>query len=66
MTLYEVEKVTILNALELHKNNRTHTAKYLDIGLRTLQRKLQAYTTEGSVIPLWNRYQSSVDVVTNF
>lgn len=41
MTLAEVEFVHILKTLRLNSYNRTHTAIALDIGLRTLQRKLK-------------------------
>ena len=38
------EKLLILSYLNLHKGNKTHTARALGIGLRTLQRKLHLYT----------------------
>lgn len=41
--LEEIEKQAILVTLRLKDNNRTHTAKTLGIGLRTLQRKLRQY-----------------------
>ena len=41
--LEEIEKQAILATLKLKENNRTHTAKTLGIGLRTLQRKLRQY-----------------------
>lgn len=66
MTLYEIEKIAILEALALHEGNRTHTAKYLDIGLRTLQRKLKDYADTGVVIPFWKMDPRNVTVVTNF
>ncbi|MCG8472887.1 MAG: hypothetical protein MI742_13675, partial [Desulfobacterales bacterium] len=34
------EKAFLFKALEKHHGNRTHTARSLGIGLRTLQRKL--------------------------
>lgn len=41
--LADVERVVILETLK-HKNfNRTHTARALGIGIRTLQRKLKRY-----------------------
>jgi len=45
-TLPEVERKHILNMLEISDNNRALTAKRLDIGIRTLQRKLKAYQQE--------------------
>ena len=41
--LRDVEKETILMRLEAFDGNRTHAAKSLGIGIRTLQRKLQSY-----------------------
>ncbi len=41
--LAEVEKQMILRTLRTQKGNRTHTARILGIGLRTLQRKLKKY-----------------------
>lgn len=41
--LAEVEKQMILSTLRQQKGNRTHTARILGIGLRTLQRKLKKY-----------------------
>lgn len=41
--LNEIEKRVILTRLSKMKGNRTHTAKSLGIGLRTLQRKLGAF-----------------------
>ena len=38
-----VEKSMILKTLRNQKGNRTHTARILGIGLRTLQRKLKRY-----------------------
>jgi DNA-binding NtrC family response regulator len=46
MTLEEVEKMHILNALESTNGNRTQAAKLLGIGLRTLQRKLKEWSPE--------------------
>jgi hypothetical protein len=43
MKLAEVEKRFILKKLAQCNYNRTHTAKALGIGLRTLQRKLKIY-----------------------
>lgn len=46
MTLEELEKMHILNALEVTDGNRTQAAKMLGIGLRTLQRKLKEWSAE--------------------
>lgn len=45
-TLREMEKVFILNRFSQLNNNRTHTARSLGIGIRTLQRKLKEYGVE--------------------
>jgi len=41
--LDEVEKLVILETLKYKGFNRTHTARSLGIGIRTLQRKLKKY-----------------------
>lgn len=41
--LSEIERVVILETLKQKGFNRTHTAKALGIGIRTLQRKLKRY-----------------------
>ena len=41
--LCEIERVVILETLKQKSFNRTHTAKALGIGIRTLQRKLKRY-----------------------
>jgi len=43
LPLNAIEKDYILQVLEFHNGNRTHTAKTLKIGIRTLQRKLHRY-----------------------
>jgi DNA-binding NtrC family response regulator len=43
MTMSEIEKKAILNALEKTNSNKTQAAKILGIGLRTLQRKIKEY-----------------------
>ncbi|BBB32960.1 two-component system, NtrC family, response regulator [Thermotomaculum hydrothermale] len=45
--LEEIEKRVILKTLRKFKGNKTHTAKALGIGLRTLHRKLKEYGEEG-------------------
>lgn len=41
--LAEIERIVIVQTLQQKKFNRTHTAKSLGIGIRTLQRKLKQY-----------------------
>lgn len=43
MTVFEAEKLLILNTLEYTKNNKTHAAKLLGISVRTLRNKLHEY-----------------------
>lgn len=42
-TLADVEKETILNALQFHKGSRTLAARQLGISTRTIQRKIKDY-----------------------
>ena len=42
-SLKEIEKQVILTTLKNRGFNRTHTARTLGIGIRTLQRKLKQY-----------------------
>jgi transcriptional regulator with PAS, ATPase and Fis domain len=42
-TLAKMEKEYILTVLQNMQGNRTHTAKVLGIGIRTLQRKLKKW-----------------------
>ena len=44
--LRELEKSIILQTLKYKRYNRTHTARALGIGIRTLQRKLNQYRAE--------------------
>lgn len=46
-TLAEIEREAILGALERTGGRRSEAAKLLDIGLRTLQRKIKEYRQEG-------------------
>lgn len=46
--LVDVQRRHIEKALEITNGNRTHAAKLLGIGLRTLQRKLKAYAAHSS------------------
>jgi DNA-binding NtrC family response regulator len=41
--LREIEKTVIIETLRVQKYNRTHAARVLGIGIRTLQRKLKRY-----------------------
>ena len=41
--LDDIERIVILETLKQKALNRTHTAKSLGIGIRTLQRKLKKY-----------------------
>ncbi len=41
--LREIERIVILETLKQKGFNRTHTARALGIGIRTLQRKLKRY-----------------------
>lgn len=63
MKLKEVERRFILKKLTHCNYNRTHTAKALGIGLRTLQRKLQSYGL--SNLGLNNSYLSGMVTNTN-
>ncbi len=49
-SLDEVEKKVILETLQMHRFNRTKTAKVLGIGIRTLQRKLKEYESNVTAI----------------
>lgn len=49
MKLREMERDIILIRLDQLKGNRTHTARSLGIGIRTLQRKLRQYGVEPGV-----------------
>jgi transcriptional regulator with PAS, ATPase and Fis domain len=46
-TLNDIERTVILDALEYHKGNRTHTARALGISIRTLRNKLSDYRKLG-------------------
>jgi len=46
-TMGEIERQAILETLERTKGHRADAAKILDIGLRTLQRKLKEYREQG-------------------
>ena len=47
MTMAEIERAAIQKTLAEADGNKTEAAKILDIGVRTLHRKLDAYRQEG-------------------
>ena len=49
-TLDDIEKSVILEALQYHSVNRTHTAKSLGISIRTLRNKLADYRRLGIMV----------------
>lgn len=49
--LAQVEKETILKALQFYHGNRTHTADSLGISVRTMVNKITEYKKQGAVIP---------------
>lgn len=46
-TLNDIERMVIIQALDYHQGNRTHTAKALGISIRTLRNKLAEYRMLG-------------------
>lgn len=52
MALEALEKRHILSVIEQCKGNRTHAAKILDISIRTLRNKLNAYKADGVSVPV--------------
>jgi DNA-binding NtrC family response regulator len=46
-TLDDIERNVILEALQYHQGNRTHTARALGISIRTLRNKLSDYRAMG-------------------
>ena len=56
-TLESIEKDIIYLALKRNNFNRTRTALELDIGLRTIQRKIKRYFINGEIpdgVKSWN------------
>jgi DNA-binding NtrC family response regulator len=49
LTMEEIERRAILQAIEVTGGNRTKAAEMLGIGLRTLQRKLKEYKLSGKL-----------------
>jgi transcriptional regulator with PAS, ATPase and Fis domain len=57
MTLNELERTAIEQALNRFRGNRTHAARSLDISVRTLQRRMKQWSTsERSITHDWSRY----------
>ncbi len=50
LTMDELERLAIEGALQRFDGNRTHAADALDISVRTLQRKLASYESQGKPI----------------
>jgi DNA-binding NtrC family response regulator len=46
MSMEDLERAAIMEALERHNGNRTHAARVLGLSVRTLQRKLKKYETD--------------------
>ncbi|MBQ48541.1 MAG: hypothetical protein CMP10_14115 [Zetaproteobacteria bacterium] len=51
--LAEIERIVILETLKQKSFNRTHTARALGIGIRTLQRKLKRYGASDWGLKTW-------------
>ena len=51
--LREIERIVILETLKQKSFNRTHTARALGIGIRTLQRKLKRYGASDWGLKSW-------------
>lgn len=51
MPLADIEKLVILETLRRLSFNRTRAARTLGIGIRTLQRKIKQYQSEGLAVP---------------
>lgn len=51
--LREIERIVILETLKQKNFNRTHTARALGIGIRTLQRKLKRYGASDWGLKSW-------------
>lgn len=49
ITVGEAERILILHTLNKHGNNKTRTAKILDISVRTLRNKLKEYQAAGAL-----------------
>ena len=49
LKLNEIERIFILNALKLCNNNRTKTAKMVNISIRTIRNKLNEYKSSESI-----------------
>lgn len=51
LTLEEIERASIIQALKFFYGNRTHAAEALGIALRTMTNKLTKYKAQGYDIP---------------
>lgn len=51
--LRDIERIVILETLKQKGFNRTHTARALGIGIRTLQRKLKRYGASDWGLKTW-------------
>jgi DNA-binding NtrC family response regulator len=60
MTLRDIEKATILEALKACQWHRDNAAFKLGITSRTLARKIARYRDEGTPIPSWRDRRSIV------
>lgn len=53
ITLDDVQRSTIFEALSHYKGNRTHTAKALKLSVRTLRWRLNRYKFRGFDVPYY-------------
>lgn len=58
--IFFIERELILSAIEKHNGNRSATARFLGISLRTLRLKLAKYASMGCVIPPYVHYLATV------
>lgn len=65
MTLAEMEKSAILEALKQHQWHRDNAAFHLGITSRTLARKIARYRDEGVSIPSWRNRRMIVQRETD-
>ena len=61
--LREIERIVILETLKQKSFNRTHTARALGIGIRTLQRKLKRYGASDWGLKTWKSSSPSTPSV---
>jgi DNA-binding NtrC family response regulator len=60
MTLAEMEKAAILEALQQCQGHRDNAAFHLGITSRTLARKIARYRDEGVSVPSWRNRRANV------